>query len=122
MSDSQHCLYFLSCPSCTKSCGAAYGYKFACFYCNNTFPGPILLLRFQAELSDGTGNLTVYVEHREAQMLLGMTDEELVEAAQEGKDFSPNSINENSKIVNFFSKLGHQGMKQEGEYSCEIQS
>ncbi|XP_073307264.1 uncharacterized protein [Primulina huaijiensis] len=82
ITDSQHCLYFLACPSCAKSCGAAYGYEFTCFYCNSSFPGPKPLLRFQADLSDGPGILPVYVENREAKMLQGMTGEELVEADQ----------------------------------------
>lgn len=32
-------------------------------------------LRFQVELCDGTGSLQAYVEHKEAQMLLGMSGE-----------------------------------------------
>ncbi|XP_073300605.1 uncharacterized protein [Primulina huaijiensis] len=83
-----------ACPNCSKSCGAAYGYEFTCFYCNYSFPGPKPLLRFQADLSDGTGSLPVCVEHREAEMLLGMTGEELIEANQEGRQFSPTDIND----------------------------
>ncbi|XP_075499717.1 uncharacterized protein LOC142538237 [Primulina tabacum] len=94
ITESQQCLYFLACPSCAKSCGAAYGYEFTCFYCNDSFPGPKPLLRFQADLSDGTGTLPVYVEHREAEMLLGMTGEELIEANQEGRHFCPTDIND----------------------------
>ncbi|KAL8474974.1 hypothetical protein ACS0TY_031410 [Phlomoides rotata] len=42
--------YFLSCPGCSKACGAVYESEFTCFYCNTDFPNPkpmyvILLLK-----------------------------------------------------------------------------
>ncbi|XP_073047632.1 uncharacterized protein [Primulina eburnea] len=80
---SEGSVYFLACPSCSKSCGAAYKYEFTCFYCNHDFPSPKPLLQFQAELFDDTGNLTAYVEHKEASMLLCMSGEDKIEAEEQ---------------------------------------
>ncbi|XP_075485660.1 replication protein A 70 kDa DNA-binding subunit D-like isoform X2 [Primulina tabacum] len=83
ITDSEHRLYFLACPGCSKASGGAYKYEFTCFYCNNDFPSPKPLLRFQADLYDGTGNLRAFVEHNEAKILLGMSGEEIIEAEQQ---------------------------------------
>lgn len=73
-------VYFLSCPGCSKACGAAFKFEVTCFYCNHEFQSPKPRLRFQDELFDGTGSLHAYVEHKEAHMLLGMSGEEVIEA------------------------------------------
>ncbi|KAL8501801.1 hypothetical protein ACS0TY_021061 [Phlomoides rotata] len=74
--------YFLGCPGCSKACGAVYGSEFTCFYCNTDFPNPKPMLRFEAELYDGTGCLDAFAEHTEAQTLLHMSAEDVITAAK----------------------------------------
>ncbi|XP_075513920.1 uncharacterized protein LOC142549060 [Primulina tabacum] len=101
--NSENCVYFLACPACFKACGGAYRYEFTCFYCNHTFPSPKPLLRFQAELFDGTGNLHVYVENKEASMLLCMSGEDVIEAEEKEMPFCPNFLIKSYESRNSFS-------------------
>ncbi|XP_073039762.1 replication protein A 70 kDa DNA-binding subunit D-like isoform X2 [Primulina eburnea] len=105
ITDSEHRLYFLACPGCSRACGGAYKYEFTCFYCNNDFPSPKPLLRFQADLYDGTGNLRAFMEHNEAKILLGMSGEEIIEAEQQEREFSLDSINEQFKKLQFLLQI-----------------
>lgn len=100
-----HSLYFLACPDCCRPCGAEYKYEFTCFYCHNDFPSPKPLLRFQADLCDGTGNLRAYVEHNEAKKLLGMSGEEIIEAEHEKTQPNLTEINEKFKKKQFLFQL-----------------
>lgn len=103
--NSEHRVYYLACPNCSKVCGAAYKYEFTCFYCNQNFPSPKPLLRFQIELYDGTGCLQAYVEHKEAQMLLGMSGEEIIENEEEETPFSPDDVNQKFKDLQFLFQI-----------------
>lgn len=104
ITDSMSRLYFLACPGCSKASGAAYGFEFTCFYCNHDFTSPKPLLRFQAELFDGTGNLLVYIEHKEAESLLGMSGEEIVELELK-KELTHDDINEKFKDQHFLFQV-----------------
>ncbi|XP_075503734.1 replication factor A protein 1-like [Primulina tabacum] len=108
-------VYFLACPGCFKSCGAAYKYEFTCFYCNHDFPSPKPLLRFQAELFDGTGNLTAYVEHKEASMLLRMSGEDIIEAEEQDTPFDPENFNHISRDLQFLFQLRTSWSKARGK-------
>ncbi|XP_073309079.1 uncharacterized protein [Primulina huaijiensis] len=103
--NSEGSVYFLACPGCSKSCGAAYKYEFTCFYCNHAFPSPKPLLRFQVELFDGTGNLSTYVENKEASMLLCMSGEDIIEAEEHGTPFDPDIFNQKSRDLQFLFQL-----------------
>ncbi|XP_073050413.1 uncharacterized protein [Primulina eburnea] len=103
--DSEHRLYFVAFPGCSRASGRAYKYEFTCFYCNNDFPSPKPLLLFQADLYDGTGNLRAFVEHNEAKILLGMSGEEIIEAEQHEREFSLDSINEQFKKLQFLLQI-----------------
>ncbi|KAL8552208.1 hypothetical protein ACS0TY_001051 [Phlomoides rotata] len=93
--------YFLGCPGCSKACGAVYGSEFTCFYCNNDFPNPKPMLRFEAELYDGTGCLDAFAEDTEAQTLLRMSAEDVITAAKENK-MGLDEVNERFKDLLFF--------------------
>ncbi|XP_075504593.1 uncharacterized protein LOC142542029 [Primulina tabacum] len=101
--NSEDSVYFLACPGCSKSCGAAYKYEFTCFYCNHDFPSPKPLLRFQAELFDGTGNFTAYIENKEASMLVCASGEDMIEAEEHQTPFIPETLEQN-KRQDFSSK------------------
>ncbi|XP_073301705.1 replication protein A 70 kDa DNA-binding subunit D-like [Primulina huaijiensis] len=105
ITDLERGLYFLACPSCSRPCGAAYTYEFTCFYCNHDFPSPKPLLRFQAELFDGTGSLNAYVEHKEATILLGMSAEDIITAEHEGRQLKSYEINEKIKDLQFLFQI-----------------
>ncbi|XP_073275450.1 uncharacterized protein [Primulina huaijiensis] len=113
--NSEGSVYFLACPGCSKSCGAAYRYEFTCFYCNHDFPSPKPLLRFQAELFDGTGNLSTYVEHKEASMLLCMSGEDIIEAEEQETPFNPEIFNQKSKDLQFLFQLRTSWSKARGK-------
>ncbi|XP_075514204.1 replication protein A 70 kDa DNA-binding subunit B-like isoform X2 [Primulina tabacum] len=108
-------VYFLACPGCSKSCGAAYKYEFSCFYCNHDFPSPKPLLQFQAELFDGTGNLTAFIENKEASMLLCASGEDMIEAEENRTPFTPEIFNEKSKELPFLFQLRTSWSKTRGK-------
>ncbi|KAL8499220.1 hypothetical protein ACS0TY_022266 [Phlomoides rotata] len=104
--------YFLGCPGCSKACGAIYGSEFTCFYCNTDFPNPKPMLRFEAELYDGTGCLDAFAEHTEAQTLLRMSAEDVITAAKV----------QNEDMSTFSSKEGGGGHKENKEKILLISS
>ncbi|XP_073292660.1 uncharacterized protein [Primulina huaijiensis] len=105
----------MACPNCSKACGGAYKYEFTCFYCNQNFPSPKPLLRFQAELFDGTGNLHVYVEHKEASILLCMSGEDVIEAEEKEMPFCPNVFNQKLQETQFLFQLRTSWNKARGK-------
>ncbi|XP_073317117.1 replication factor A protein 1-like [Primulina huaijiensis] len=112
---SENCVYFLACPGCSKACGGAYKYEFTCFYCNHEFPSPKPLLRFQAELFDGTWNLSAYVEHKEATMLLCMSGEDVIEAEEKEMPFCPDIFNQKLQDSQFLFQLRTSWNKARGK-------
>ncbi|XP_073307406.1 replication factor A protein 1-like [Primulina huaijiensis] len=113
--NSGNCVYFLACPGCSKSCGGAYKYEFTCFYCNHEFPSLKPLLRFQAELFDGTGSLYAYVEHKEATMLLCMSGEDLIDAEENDMPFCPDTFNQKLQESKFLFQLRTMWNKTRGK-------
>lgn len=103
--ESDNSLYFLACPDCCRPCGAEYKYEFTCFYCHHDFPSPKPMLRFQADLCDGTGSLRVYIEHNEAKNLLGMSGEEIIEAEDQKKQPKLDDINDKFKDIQFLFQV-----------------
>ncbi|KAL8464420.1 hypothetical protein ACS0TY_034085 [Phlomoides rotata] len=77
--------YLLTCPSCTKPSGAIYKNDFTCLYCNNNFPSPKAQLRFEVELFDRTGSLNAFIEEKEAETILGISTEEVIDADMENQ-------------------------------------
>lgn len=59
------------------------------------------MLRFEAELYDGTGCLDVIAEQTEAEMLLGMSGEDIVKVEVEENSLSLDEINEKFKDMLF---------------------
>ncbi|KAL8502258.1 hypothetical protein ACS0TY_021398 [Phlomoides rotata] len=74
-----------------------YKNDFTCLYCNNNFPSPKAQLRFEVELFGRTGSLNAFIEEKEAETILGISTEEVIDADMENKELNPNQINHTLK-------------------------